>query len=58
MHILILPSWYPTKDDPVKGSFFAEQAAALAHGGHRVSVVPMFSDAPSGCRMEKRSGRS
>jgi len=28
--ILMLPSWYPTKEDPVAGSFFKEQAQALA----------------------------
>ena len=28
--ILMLPSWYPTKRNPVGGSFFREQAAALS----------------------------
>jgi glycosyltransferase involved in cell wall biosynthesis len=27
--VLILPAWYPTKEDPVAGSFFKEQAEAL-----------------------------
>ncbi len=38
MHVLILPSWYPTETDPVGGSFFREQGQALARFGHRVSV--------------------
>ena len=38
MHVLILPSWYPTETDPVGGSFFREQGQALARSGHRVSV--------------------
>ena len=54
MHILILPSWYPTEDEPLRGSFFAEQAEALAASGHRVSVFPVFNDAPASCRVEKR----
>ena len=39
MKILIAPSWYPTKDDPIKGIFFREQAAALHKAGHEVIVV-------------------
>ena len=38
MHVLFLPSWYPAEDDPIRGSFFREQAQALARSGHRVSV--------------------
>ena len=38
MHILLLPSWYPTETDDVGGSFFREQGQALARYGHRVSV--------------------
>ena len=39
MHILVLPSWYPTAYAPLSGSFFSEQAAALARAGHRVGVI-------------------
>lgn len=39
MHILFIPSWYATPDDPVRGSFFREQAHALARAGHRVGVI-------------------
>ena len=56
MHILVLPSWYPTKEDPVKGSFFAEQAAALARYGHTVTVMAVYNDGESGVRTEKRIG--
>ena len=27
--ILMIPSWYPTKDNPFAGSFFREQALVL-----------------------------
>jgi len=54
MHILVLPSWYPTDEDPLKGSFFAEQAAALSRHGHRVSVTPLYADAPSGVFVKER----
>ena len=53
MRILILPSWYPTKNDPVRGSFFAEQAEALARAGHSVSVFAVFSSRSIPCRVEK-----
>ena len=53
MRILVLPSWYPTRDDPVRGCFFREQAQALARAGHRVSVFPFFPDAPRGVYTER-----
>ena len=54
MHILVLPSWYPTKENPINGSFFAEQAEALARYGQRVSVIALCGDAPKGCFWEER----
>lgn len=39
MHVLIVPSWYPTSERPVSGIFFREQAIALAKAGHKVGVV-------------------
>lgn len=30
MNILIIPSWYPTSENPLSGIFFAEQAEALS----------------------------
>lgn len=43
MHILLLPSWYPLTPDDLNGSFFREQAHALAKSGEKVGViVPQF----------------
>lgn len=53
MHVLILPSWYPTENDPVRGCFFREQAEALAKSGLRVSVFPYYADLPRGVRIER-----
>ncbi len=53
MNILLLPSWYPTKESPINGNFFAEQASALGRYGHTVSVISTHMDAPSGIRVEK-----
>lgn len=39
MHILVIPSWYATADNPVLGSFFREQARALTRAGHRVGMA-------------------
>lgn len=39
MKILILPSWYPTKEHPLNGIFFKEQARALKEFGHDVVVA-------------------
>ena len=39
MHILVIPSWYATAKNPVKGSFFLEQALALQNAGHQVTVL-------------------
>lgn len=53
MHILIIPSWYRTKEKPIHGSFFAEQAEALALAGHKVSVIPYYADAEKGWKVEE-----
>ncbi len=42
MHVLILPSWYPRFDGDAEGSFFQDQAQALASRGLQVGVV--FAD--------------
>lgn len=39
MHILIIPSWYPVKDNPIRGIFFKEQARALVKRGYKVTVA-------------------
>lgn len=39
MHVLILPSWYPTYPGDFGGSFFREQALALHQHGCQVGVI-------------------
>ncbi len=39
MHILILPSWYPTHENPLNGIFFREQVHALKNASHQVGVI-------------------
>jgi glycosyltransferase involved in cell wall biosynthesis len=29
--VLVIPSWYPTRQKPIEGSFFQEQAIAMSH---------------------------
>ncbi len=42
MHILIIPSWYPSTEQPLAGIFFKEQALALRKAGHKVGVIYPF----------------
>lgn len=43
MHILIVPSWYVTEYDTVRGQFFRQQALALKRSGLQVGVIaPTF----------------
>ncbi|HGN1047542.1 TPA: glycosyltransferase [Pseudomonas aeruginosa] len=39
LHILIIPSWYPEYPGDINGSFFKEQAEALAKHGCKVGVI-------------------
>lgn len=39
MHILLLPSYYPSPERPITGIFFHEQARALQRAGHQIGVV-------------------
>jgi len=39
MHILILPSWYPSENEPIQGIFFREQSQALKRFGYQVGVI-------------------
>ena len=55
MHILVMPSWYATKDMPQSGSFFREQAQVLARAGHRVSLLFAYADAVDKTYLEKRN---
>ena len=47
-HILFIPSWYPSTDAPLLGTFFQEQAEMFAEVGHKVGVLhARFHDLPS-----------
>ncbi|WP_103029400.1 glycosyltransferase [Salinibacter altiplanensis] len=39
MHVLVVPSWYPTTEVPLNGIYFAEQARCLQAHGMTVGVV-------------------
>lgn len=39
LHILVIPSWFPTPELPLRGSFFLEHAQALVDHGMRVGVI-------------------
>lgn len=39
MHVLLVPSWYPTHPDDPAGSFFRDQALGLRQRGHQVGVI-------------------
>ena len=39
MHVLVIPSWYPTTEAPLDGIYFAEQAQCLARSGLHLGVV-------------------
>jgi len=39
MHVLVVPSWYPTRYDTVRGHFFRQQALALRRSGLQIGVI-------------------
>jgi glycosyltransferase involved in cell wall biosynthesis len=39
VHVLVVPSWYPTTEAPLDGIYFAEQARCLTRHGLQVGVV-------------------
>ncbi len=39
MHVLLIPSWYATPENPQRGSFFRTEALALRKAGHRVGLL-------------------
>lgn len=39
LHVLVLPSFYPNRDEPTRGIFFKDQALAVRRSGARVSVL-------------------
>ncbi len=42
LHILLIASWYPSKENPTAGSFVQEQAHMLRDFGHQVTVIHPF----------------
>jgi glycosyltransferase involved in cell wall biosynthesis len=39
VHVLFVPSWYPTSEAPLDGIYFAEQAQCLSEHGRQVGVI-------------------
>jgi glycosyltransferase involved in cell wall biosynthesis len=39
MHVLIIPSYYPSREKPLVGTFIEKQAQALHKAGHKVGVL-------------------
>lgn len=55
LHVLVLPSWYPSRVAPLSGIFFKNQARAVKRAGAKVGVVyPEFRSlrtlSPAGLR--------
>jgi len=43
-HILFIPSWYPSSDAPLLGTFFQEQAEMFAEIGPKVGFLRREED--------------
>ena len=58
MNVILVATWFPAADDPARGRFVADQAAALADTGHArplvVSFDPMAADAGLSARPHDR----
>lgn len=39
MHILLIPSWYATDQNPIRGNFFRNEGLALHKVGHKVGIL-------------------
>jgi len=39
LHILVIPSWYPSPISPISGIFAKQQLEALARRGHQIGVI-------------------
>lgn len=39
MHILLIPSWYATPKNPIRGNFFRNEGLALYKAGHQVGML-------------------
>ena len=46
MHVLMIPSWYPTPNNPLHGSFFRDQVQALQKAGLQLGVIFPHFNAP------------
>ena len=55
LNILLLASWYPSKEDPTEGSFVQEQAHMLRDYGHQVTVIHPFLLGTFASSITKRS---
>lgn len=44
LHVLIIPSWYPTPSNPVSGLFFREQALSLSKNGIKTGIINVHMD--------------
>ena len=42
IRVLMLPSWYPTPEAPLLGTFYREQAQAMAARGAQVTVAYVY----------------
>ena len=57
MKVLIIPSWYKSKENPVLGTFFEDQARALSSAGVNVSIMyPFFSISDENFRSNNDNG--
>lgn len=61
LSVLMVPSWYPTPGAPLLGTFYKEQAEALAERGIRVAVAHVnvgddFRPSHNGIRREESGG--
>ena len=39
MHVLLIPSWYKTTKNPIRGNFFRNEGLALHKVGHKVGMI-------------------
>jgi glycosyltransferase involved in cell wall biosynthesis len=54
-NILLMASWYPSKEQPTAGSFVQEQAHMLRDNGHQVTVIHPFMLGTLASSIKKRS---
>lgn len=54
MHILLVPSTYPSTENPVKGIFYRDQALALSRAGYQVNVLTFDRVLPKRAAIQMR----